>query len=90
MSFTHSDNVNMDESFGAGETLSMAVITAVADVTGQSPLEMDPLWESIDADALEALLGDTGQQRPAPTVTFTYCDCEVTVTNDDIQIDRSD
>lgn len=72
------------------DTISMAVVTAVADATGQSPLEMDPLWESIDTDALETLLSDTDRTGLSLTVSFTYCGCTVTVTDDDIQVDRSD
>lgn len=70
------------------ETISMAVVTAVANATGQSPLEMEPLWESVDVDALEALLWDTDRTGSSLTVSFTYCGREVTVTDDDVQIDR--
>jgi len=78
--------MDLDDSFDTEETLSVTVVTAVAEATGQSPLEMDPLWESIDPDALASLLDDTARSASSPTVTFTYCGCRVTVTPDDIQV----
>lgn len=90
MALKSRDDENMDNSFEADETISVAVVTAVANATGQSPLEMDPLWESVDTDALEALLTDTDRTGSSPTVSFTYCGCTVTVTDDEIQIDGPD
>ena len=75
---------------GPGESLSGAVIAAVAacsrraPVAGDSPGEggepLDPLCEAIDPDALDALFAPvSGEERSEGTVRFTYCDHDVAV-----------
>ena len=72
--------------YRADETPVEAVVTAVAEVTDRSPLEMDPLGEVVDNDALNAFV-DGHDDRPAPAaVTFDYCGQCVTVTTDDVRI----
>ncbi|WP_227357261.1 HalOD1 output domain-containing protein [Haladaptatus salinisoli] len=68
------------------EPPSKAVIVAVAKATDQSPLEIEPLAEVIDPDALDALLG-TDKKAPSMAFTFEYCGRQVTVTPSEIQID---
>lgn len=57
-------------------SLAGAVIYLVSVATGNEPETMDPLYDVVDADALENLFrsreGETGQ------VEFRYCGCEVT------------
>lgn len=57
-----------------------AVIYLVSVATGKDPDTMDPLYETVDSDALESLFrpreGETGQ------VEFRYCGCEVTAMSD--------
>lgn len=70
------------------ETPSETVISAVATVTDQSPLEMTPLIRVIDPDALDQLLDANGGNGSSPTVTFDYCRCQVAVTANGVQVDH--
>lgn len=70
---------------GDSETLSTAVITAVAEHEGVDPTELDSrLYEVIDPDALDALFSgqrnDTGS--PIARLTFSFNGSEVHVTSD--------
>lgn len=58
-----------------------AVVTAVADRTGQEPTELPPLADAVDPDALNALFaaGDGGTVR---RVAFEYCGYTVVVRGD--------
>lgn len=58
-------------------TPSLAVITAVSNITGIDPLELDPLQGSIDCDALDLLF--TSNMASAIQLTFQYSSCEITV-----------
>ena len=60
------------------ETATEAVIQTVAETTNTDPLELPPLYETIDPDALDALIAD----MQAGTISFTYTDCEITVHSD--------
>lgn len=52
----------------------------VAAATGHEPTELPPLYESIDADALEALIsGQAVSTDGSARVTFAYAGVEVTV-----------
>lgn len=76
----------------ADQPISIAVIEAVASVSGRPSRPdksmdeddetnaLDPLYEAIDPDALDAICQPRGDQaEAATTVTFTYCGHEVTV-----------
>lgn len=52
----------------------------MAEVTEQSPLQMDPLAEAIDPDALNTLFYGRADSASSLAVTFEYCGSEVTVT----------
>lgn len=60
------------------------VVMAVADEKGVSPLELEPLAESLDPELLERLVdSDDGPSAGrAPELEFHYADCHVTVTGD--------
>lgn len=74
-----------------GEELgsALAVALVVADAEGVSPLELPPLYETIDPDALGAIFRhDT---RPDVAVTFPYAGYTVVVRGDDrISLWRAD
>lgn len=53
-----------------------AIIDLVAAVTGEDPTAMTPLYEAVDAEALEALFRP--QNGSSVEVVFQYCECEVT------------
>jgi len=62
-------------------SLSTTVVTAVAKAASAEPMELPPLYESIDPDALDKLLGgDLGRSREYNGyVTFGYAGHSVTV-----------
>lgn len=59
---------------------SMAVVGAVADALDTDALELDPLFETVDTDALDGLLGETGSDQVH--LSFTFADCEITMSGD--------
>lgn len=64
---------------------STVVIEAVAEHEGLDPLDLEhPLYEVIDTDALDALIGnDASGQAPSDTaIQFTYNGCRVKVSSD--------
>jgi hypothetical protein len=72
--------------------LGLAVIEALAEAKGVSPLEMDePLYDSVDVEALGQLF-DTDTDGPVDgRVVFTVDGYEVTVTaSDDVYVSSPD
>lgn len=59
---------------------SMALIGAVSDAKDTDPLELNPLFETVDSDMLDGLLRSAGNDPVQ--VTFTFAGCEVTMTGD--------
>jgi hypothetical protein len=76
-----------------GQTVSTAVVEAVAEAEGISPTEMEPpLHRAIDPDALNELFGP---ERSSPDgefrVSFTYSGYEITVWGPErIEVQRAD
>lgn len=65
------------------EPLSVAVADAVATFRNEDVTELEPLYYSINADALEQLFEPRANGlRSSGSVTFEYCDCRVTVSAD--------
>ena len=60
------------------------VLAGVAEAEGVGPLELPPLHDSIDADALQSLLTETtsDDHSDAIEVSFRYYGYSVTVTSD--------
>ncbi|AGB39220.1 DUF7504 family protein [Natronococcus occultus] len=77
------DETGVDESDGTAAGIrsrpSIAIIKRVANETGISPLELPPLNETVDVDALDRLLEDGDPDRPWPTLVFRYVDYRVRV-----------
>lgn len=65
-------------------TVSDEVVSAVAAEKEVDPLALDPLYQVIDPDAIDALygLGSVGQGSSSVRVEFTYCGCDVVVDAD--------
>lgn len=63
------------------ERPSVEIVRAAAAVTGRDPAEGPPLYESVDADALDAILRHPADGATV-SVTFTYDDVVVTVDSD--------
>lgn len=78
-----SQSKRSDEQF-VDETVGEQVVTAVADALDTDPLELPPLYEVIDPDALDHLFetGFPARRRGPGLVIFTLADCEVVVHSD--------
>lgn len=61
-----------------GETATEQVIRTVAETTGTDPLELPPLYDTIDPDGLDALIED----MTTGTISFTYTGRDITVHSD--------
>lgn len=59
------------------ETVSERVITAVSEATGTDPLELEPLYNVVDPDALNAIFSRDGSTDTE--LQFTMAGCEVVV-----------
>lgn len=74
-------------------SVSVAVVTAIAERRGVSPTELPPLYDAIDPDAMDALFASTRSGGPrCGRLEFTYDGHEITVECDDgleIAIDGS-
>lgn len=62
------------------QTVSGAVVAAVADLTETDPIHLEPLYRAVDPDALDALFASTRPRGDrSPHVSFTYCECDVEI-----------
>ena len=70
--------------FRDGNSLSHAIATAVADTEGTDPLDLPPLYEWIDVDALAMVLNGAHERHSDGTieVKFTYAGYHVTARGD--------
>lgn len=66
----------------AAEEPSAAVVAAVAAASDRDPVDLPPLYERVDADALDALVTPGGRPDEGVTVRFHYDDFGVTVASD--------
>ena len=63
--------------------LSQLVIEAVAETRDVDPLDLEPLYNAVDPDALDALFGSKAQpacEPPTGEVSFSYEGYDVRVT----------
>ncbi len=76
----------------AGETVTEGVVTAVAATTNTEIHRLPPLYETVNADALNELFADShgGKIRTTGRVKFTYHGCEVVVLSNDRIIIEAD
>lgn len=72
------------------QPVSVVVVEAIAAATDQSPLEVDPLYDTIDPEALDELFHNVGSQsRARGRIKFVHCGYEVTVEDTgDVTIDE--
>lgn len=76
-----------------GERPSETVVRAVSKVHECEPVELPPLNDALDPDALDDLFGETvgGQSRHGGHLVFEYADCLVTVLGGEkIRIEEAD
>jgi hypothetical protein len=74
----------------ADESVTETVVEAVAEQTGRDPFDLPPLYEAVDTDALNRLVGGTRADRGSNlTVTFTVAGCRVRVTGTgEVRVER--
>lgn len=71
--------------------LSTVIVTAVEDYADRDATEFPPLYDHIDADALEALcLRSSGGPRDGVQVRFFYAGYELAVTSEGLVLVRAD
>ncbi|MBX0287043.1 HalOD1 output domain-containing protein [Haloarcula salinisoli] len=63
-------------------TASMAVVAALSEVTETDPMELQPLHETIDTDALDAFMSGRPADSDAIAVTLQLAGYTVTVYGD--------
>ncbi|MDG5819838.1 HalOD1 output domain-containing protein [Natronococcus sp. A-GB7] len=82
------NNAGVDERDGTAAGIrsrpSISIVERVADETGRSPLELPPLNETVDVDALDRLLETDGSSGPWPTVVFRYANRRIRATADGV------
>lgn len=66
------------------EPYVQAICNAVATVTDRSMLDLEPLAETVDPDAMRGLLDDSDD--PHRSFRFTYEGCTVVVTPDEVRV----
>ena len=50
----------------------MAILDAVADAAGRDPLDLPPIYETVDPDALDGLLGGSAFADSSLAIRFEY------------------
>lgn len=68
------------------DTTSLAIIAAVAAIADTDPVDLDPLYSTIDPEAVDTLFDGsaTGQIRSTVRVSFHFNEFEITVTDREI------
>lgn len=66
----------------ADEQLSTKVVERVAAFKGTESVELDPLYEVINPDALNRLFTNPSGTERSGQISFVYCGCEVIVEDD--------
>jgi hypothetical protein len=83
------DAASRSSDWRATGDLCLAIVAAVADVTGREPTTVPPLYPTVDVDALGRLLRDA--RGSEVRVTFDYAGCAVAVSSDgDLAVEPSD
>jgi hypothetical protein len=72
---------NVDRSIGETDQFSHVVVEAMAEASGVEVHEISPIYETIDADALDDLFGcrHDGTLRTGGRVAFDHGECEIVV-----------
>ncbi|WP_267643209.1 HalOD1 output domain-containing protein [Haloarchaeobius amylolyticus] len=66
------------------DSILLDVIKTVASVRNLDPLDLPPLTDTVNPDALESIFQPPGRETPNPNgyVSFTYAECAVVVYGD--------
>lgn len=81
----------MDSTPGAGlvaapDDVAERILTSVAAREGCDALDLPPLYDVVDTDALEGLFRSGGGDADAVTVTFDYHGYRITVDESDVSL----
>lgn len=77
---TDADPTTVTATRDRSESVSRSVIAAVAEATGTDPTAMQPLYEVVDPDALDAIFDPVaGETAPVGCVSFRFNGCDVYV-----------
>ncbi|NHN41281.1 hypothetical protein G9C85_06470 [Halorubellus sp. JP-L1] len=71
------------------ETPTEAAYHAVSEVTDRDVLDIPPIGRAIEPDSLDAFVEESRTLR-AYAITFEYADCDVTVRDDRVRVERLD
>ncbi|MFC7185692.1 HalOD1 output domain-containing protein [Halorubrum yunnanense] len=63
-------NVNLDDA--TDRSASYAVVTSIADLTDRDPDDLEPLWDSVDPDALDTFVAHANESSTPYRLTFRY------------------
>jgi len=69
-----------------GEPPSEAVVRAIASLTNTPVLDLEPLYEVVDPNHLDGVLGSDAPGVEEATVTIAFGGCRVTVTRDEVRV----
>lgn len=75
-----SDTQSAPTGVNPSETVITDIVSGVATREGVDPLDLPPLYDAVDLDALEGLLAT--ESTFDGTITFRYCGYDVTVDAD--------
>lgn len=78
--FQTGDGTTIDTPIADSEAFICDLVELVSSTTGMDPLELPPLVDAIDPEALQAVLQSGAAS--GTTVRFNYAGCEVVVTGE--------
>lgn len=64
------------------EKPSMTIIKRIAEREGKNPVDLPPLYYTIDPEAIDTLCCPSGARSSEPQISFTYCGYEVSIQDD--------
>ena len=76
----------MRRPLGEKEDPTVAIVEAVSEATGRDPIEIQPLAEVLDPDALDAVFAGASPANPIG-LTFYLDGCRVSVDEDTIDVE---
>lgn len=77
----------MRRPLGEGEDPTVAIVEAVSEATGRDPMEIQPLAEVIDPDALDTVLAGASPENPIG-LTLYLDGCRVSVDEDGVEVEE--
>ena len=91
---SEADLYRLRHDWSSDDDVSIAIVEAVAEITNVEVLDIDPLYESIDPDALNKIFEPRAEGEPRKiggSVTIAANECTVTVYSDgEIEIEPPD